>query len=85
MCALRESPCGWEGWIFGAVFKRTPERHATSTGDKFLEADYSQRCPSCGGDLFRSGHARRLDLAADQTPRLRPGIDYEVADNIEYV
>jgi hypothetical protein len=82
VCALGETPCGW---IIGAVFKKTVERHATATGDLSLPADDSQRCPRCGSVMFRSGHARRLDLAADQTPPLRPGIDYEVADDIEYV
>jgi hypothetical protein len=35
--------------------------------------------------MFRSGHERRFDLAADQTPPLRPGVGYEVRDDVEYV
>ncbi len=84
VCACGGNCCGWSGWIIEAAFMKTAERHATGTGDKLVDADYSQKCPVCGSVLFRTGFTRRLELSRDQEPRLRPGIDYAVADNIEY-
>ena len=84
VCALGSAPCGWSGWIIGAVFKETPERYATETGDKALPCDDSQRCPKCGSTTFRTGHAQRFDLSPNQTPPRTPGVDYEVAVAIEY-
>jgi len=92
VCALGKAPCGWAGWIIGAAFKKTVERHATSTGDRLLPADYTQNCPACraahegGGTLFRTGCARRLEASANQEPPWKPGVDYTVDDgDIEYV
>lgn len=45
--------CEWEGWIIEAAFRESDEKYWSSTGDKVLPADYSQRCPCCGGMLFR--------------------------------
>ena len=84
VCALGEKPCGWSGWLFDGVYRKTAERHSTGTGDKLLPADYSQKCPQCGGDLFRTGVEKRMELSAEQTPPLVPGVDYDVVDNIEY-
>lgn len=90
VCALGDAPCGWAGWIVGAAFKKTAQRHATTTGDKALPSDDTQICPSCRathdghGTLLRTGCARRLDLSLHQQPPLTPGVDYEV-DDIEYV
>lgn len=90
VCALGDAPCGWAGWIIDAAFKKTAERHATSTGDKVLPSDDTQICPACRathqghGTLFGTACSRRLDLSPDQEEPLKPGIDYEV-DEVEYV
>jgi hypothetical protein len=84
VCAIGPSACGWAGWIFDAIQRITGAHHPTASGDELLGADYSQRCPSCGGDLFRTEHSVKLDRSPDQTrPGLVPGRHYEVGP-IEY-
>lgn len=69
VCALTDDACGWGGWIIESAFKKTGERHATGTGDKLLStADSEQRCPRCGGTLFRTNASLRMTPSADQTP-----------------
>jgi hypothetical protein len=84
VCVLTDDACGWGGWIIEGVFKRTGEHHATGTGDKLLPAaDYEQRCPRCGGTLFRTSASLRMTPSADQTPvHGQPGIDYKVASTL---
>ncbi len=83
-CLDGPSPCGWSGWIIDAAYKRTVERHAKGTGDRLVNADYSQKCPACGATLFRSGFDRRLEMSPDQEPPLKNGVDYTAVNNIEY-
>src|ERR1700686_4807281 len=83
VCALTNGACGWGGWVIESVFKKTSEHHATGTGDKLLPtADYEQRCPRCGGTIFRTSESLRMSPSPDQTPvHGQAGIDYEVASD----
>ena len=48
-----------------------------------LTADTSQRCPSCNRQLFRTDVSVKVVPAKDQTRKLVPGKDYDIAD-MEY-
>ena len=80
VCTLTDDACGWGGWIIEGAFKKTGEHHATGTGGKLLPAaDYEQRCPRCGGTLFRTSASLRMTPSADQTPvHGQPGKDFQV-------
>lgn len=82
VCGMTKDACGWGGWIIEGVFKTTAEHHATGTGDKALPSgEELQRCPRCGGELFRTSASVRMTPSEDQTPvHGTPGIDYEIAD-----
>jgi len=77
VCAVTAEGCGWGGWMIDAVFHRDGQKHATGTGDRLLSAVDEQVCPRCGRETFRTVDLR-VEPSADQTPPLRPGIDYEV-------
>jgi hypothetical protein len=84
VCAVAPSGCGWSGWIIDAAYKRTAERYATGTGDKLMNADYSQKCPACAGVLFRTGFDRRLKATENQESPLKACVDYEAVENIDW-
>jgi len=65
-CSTNSDGCGWSGWIIEAAFKASDSKHNTYTGDKLLNADYSQKCPKCDGLLFRTEVSCRLDKAKEQ-------------------
>lgn len=73
VCACTKDACTWQGWIIESV----------SREGKQLWADTYQKCPECGRDLFRTGATVKFRPSEDQTPKLRPGIDYETVP-IEY-
>ena len=67
-CILDAEACGWAGWILESL----------SHGERQLPIDSRQTCPVCNKPLFRTAVSRRWSLAADQTPPLIEGTDYEV-------
>lgn len=50
-----------------AAFKRDATKHATSTGDKSLEAYDVQTCPRCGGETFRTSACVQFEPSDDQS------------------
>lgn len=78
VCAVTPEGCGWGGWMIEAAFKRTDENHPTGTGDRLVPASDHQTCPRCGRETYRTGAALRMVPSDEQTPPLRPGIDYEL-------
>ena len=63
VCAIEPDSCGWGGWMLEVAFKKTAERHPTSTGDKALNAIDQQICPICRKTLFRTEVTRRFEQA----------------------
>jgi hypothetical protein len=82
VCAVTAEGCGWGGWMIEAAFYRDGQKHPTGTGDRLLSAVDEQVCPRCGRETFSTVDLR-VEPSADQSKRLRPGIDYEVIP-IEY-
>ena len=84
VCGLTEDSCCWAGWIIEGVFRSRGlgPPAATGTGDPVLPADYSQVCPNCGRQLFRTDTATRFErsVVQDRPGGLVPGVDYEVKD-----
>jgi hypothetical protein len=83
VCGVTKDACGWGGWMIEGAFKRTGRREASATGDRVLSAVDDQICPQCGGTLFRTAAAVRLEPSADQEPPLQEGVDYK-AQLLEY-
>ena len=83
VCATEKDSCGWGGWIIEAAFKKSKNKHATSTGDKLLNAADKQICPQCGKELFRTAASVRYEPSKDQARSLVQGFDYEVVP-LEY-
>ena len=76
ICGTEEDACGWEGWMLESVFKKSKDKHPTSTGDQFLTAADEQMCPRCGKTAFRTDAVMRFDKS-DKPASV--GFDYEVA------
>jgi len=76
VCAVEKDACCWAGWMIEAAFKKTAERHPTSTGDKSLAAMNDQVCPRCGRPLFRTGASLRMVPSENQEEPLVEGRDY---------
>lgn len=76
VCGIEEESCGWEGWMLESVFKKSKEKHPTSTGDQFLTAADEQSCPRCGKTTFRTDAVMRFDKS-DKSAIV--DYDYEVA------
>lgn len=74
VCAVTPDACGWGGWMLEAAFKRT----TLVPPDQILSVADEQICPRCGRETYRTGAALRMEPSRDQTPILRPGIDYVV-------
>lgn len=74
VCGTFQDSCGWAGWIIES---------ATDGEGKQLPAATEQICEQCGKALFRTAVSIKAVPAADQTPALQPGHDYEVVP-IEY-
>ena len=81
VCACSADACGWGGWMIESVMTETPQGMPHDKGS--LSAVDKQKCPECGRETFRTGATVRLEPSADQNPRLKAGVDYEVAP-IEY-
>jgi len=71
VCGCTQDACGWEGWIIESV---------TNVSDENLPADIECKCPDCNRPLFRTSVSVKLTKSSDQTPKLVPGIDYEVME-----
>ena len=78
VCACEADSCGWGGWILEGAFKDDPTRQEW---ERALPGDYTQRCPNCGKDTFRTEATVELRPAEDQS-RVEIGTD-NVAE-IEY-
>ena len=77
VCASKDDSCGWQGW----VIDRVESKRGDVEGDaaKVLPSDEDLNCPKCGNPLFRTEVNHRFELSRDQTSKLIPDIDYEVA------
>ncbi|MDP0500623.1 MAG: hypothetical protein Q7P63_11035 [Verrucomicrobiota bacterium JB022] len=85
VCGVKEGSCGWEGWIIDAPLKKgVPGQFKRdilwmrSTEEAVLPCDPDCRCPKCGQALYRTGVSLRMEPAADETPPMIPGVDYEL-------
>lgn len=67
VCITDAEACGWGGWILESV----------SQAERQLPMDTRYTCPTCNRPLFRTSVSLRWERAADQTPPLIEGIDYE--------
>ena len=50
MCLEYGLTCDWEGWLLEGV----------EGPNNWLRANTMQTCPTCGSDLYRTGHIRKL-------------------------
>jgi len=66
-CITDADACGWKGWILESV----------TQADRQLPIDTRHTCPTCNRPLFRTSVSFRWERAADQTPPLVEGADYE--------
>ncbi len=81
VCATRPDACGWQGWVLESAFNIS---ELTCGPKNLLPGNYSDRCPNCGSQLFRTGASYRFDPSSQQDlPHGEPGIDYELVP-IEY-
>ena len=73
VCGIDTDSCGWGGWIL----------ESAEAADRQLPAYTLQVCPSCNKELFRTEVVNKYHKSKDHTPKLVPGIDYELVP-IEY-
>ena len=74
VCGTSKESCGWSGWIIESV---------TDVEGKQLPAATEQVCEKCGKTLFRTEVTIKVIPAADQTPDMIPGKDFNVS-SMEY-
>jgi hypothetical protein len=84
VCAVGDDACGWAGWIVDELCAGVPHEDASVSGCELLPADYSEKCPQCGKQLFRTAFERRLEASPDQTPVFREGVNFVGSGGIEY-
>jgi hypothetical protein len=58
VCAVGDDACGWAGWIVDEVCAGVPHEDASMSGCELLPADYREKCPQCGKQLFRTAFER---------------------------
>lgn len=73
VCAARDDSCGWQGW----VIDRVESKHGDVV--TVLPSDEDLNCPRCGNPLFRTEANHKFELSRDQSAKLIPDVDYEVA------
>lgn len=71
VCACDSDSCGWGGWILEGAFKDDSSRKRDG---RVLSGDYSQKCPQCGKNTFRTDATLELHPASDQS-RVEIGTD----------
>lgn len=76
VCGTEEDSCGWEGWMLESAFKKSKEKHPTSTGDQPLAAADEQTCPRCGKTTFRTDTVLRFEKSRQSATK---DFDYEVS------
>ena len=75
LCVCHREPSCWQGWVLESAF--TVEHDVV--GPIFLAKGlYSDRCPVCDADLFRTAASFRYEPSGFQPrPTGVPGADYE--------
>jgi hypothetical protein len=53
VCAVRDTSCGWGGWILDGAFRRPRRRSKTWPHGRPLPST-GGKCPRCGKVLFRT-------------------------------